>query len=82
MLSSVVVGQKDGGESTGRHRIGPMTVKCGLRPRLARNIFVRDKGSTTLKLEHRRLKGAAQAVIKKPARDDHLRDSCSTLDRM
>ncbi len=72
----------NGGESTNDYRIGPTTVKCGLRKIHVRNIFVRNKGNTTLKLEHRRLKGVGQAVIKNAARDDHLRDFCSTLDRM
>ena len=46
---------------------------------MTRNNLVRNKGSTTRRLEHRRLKGVEQAIIKNAARDDHLRDFRSTL---
>jgi ribonuclease HI len=46
----------------------------------ARNCLAKNKGDTAKRLEYRRLKGVAQAVIKNAAHE-HFRDFCGTLDR-
>jgi len=68
MLPFLVVGQTDFGESRSPTPLPigprPTTVQCRLRIKHDQKHLIRNKGNTTLLLEHRRLKGVAQAVIK------------------